>query len=83
MSNVKKFSLINGSPEEMLLILEPWAEEYQVPTGAVIEVVGEGGIVDGEFEVEYTSNGIIIYGWDGSVVHVKRDGVELQPFSQN
>ena len=83
MNNVKRIRCINGSPEEMLLILEPWAEEYRVPKGVTIEVVGEGGVVDGDFEVEYTSGGIVIYGWEGSIVHVRQDGAELLPFSQD
>jgi hypothetical protein len=78
-----KISCINGTSEVMLLIIEPWAEEYCLDPGVSVDVVGQGGAVDGSFEVEYFDKGIIFYGWEGSVVSVFINGQEVIPSPQN
>lgn len=67
----------------MLLIVEPWAEEYRLEPGTSVDVVGHGGAVDGNFEVEYFDDGMIFYGWEGSVVSVFLNGVEVVPSRQD
>ena len=66
----------------MLLIIEPWAEEYLLEPGVSVDVVGEGGAVDGSFEVEYFDKGMIFHGWEGSVVSVLVNGQEVIPSIQ-
>ncbi|MCO8161691.1 hypothetical protein NJC38_05925 [Pseudomonas sp. 21LCFQ010] len=72
----------NGTSEAMLLIVEPWAEEYWLEPGVSVDVIGKGGAIDGSFEVEYFDKGIIFYGWEGSVVSVFVNGQELAPSQQ-
>lgn len=77
-----KVSCTNGTSKVMLLILEPWAEEYWLEPGHSVDVVGHGGATDGSFEVEYFEKGIVFYGWEGSVVSVFIDGQEVMPSEQ-
>lgn len=77
-----KISCVNGTSEAMLLIVEPWAEEYWLEPGMSVDVVGQGGAADGSFEVEYFDKGIIFYGWAGSVVSVFINGQEALPRPQ-
>jgi hypothetical protein len=78
-----KISCINGTSEVMLLIIEPWAEEYWLEPGVSVDVVGQGGVADGSFEVEYFDKGLIFYGWEGSVVSVFINGQEAVPSPQS
>lgn len=66
----------------MLLIVEPWAEEYLVEPGKSVDVVGQGGNVGPGFEVEYFERGMIVYGWNGAVVSVLSNGEVVVPNDQ-
>ncbi len=79
MNFVQKMICMNGASEKMLLIIEPWAEEYWIEPGMSVEVIGCGGAVGGYFEVERLDQGMIIYGWEGSVVSVIKDGNVIEP----
>ena len=48
-----------------------------------MEVIGEGGVAEGVFEVEYFDGGLIIYGWEGSVLSIFKNGVEVFPNLQS
>jgi hypothetical protein len=78
-----KINCVNGTSKAMLLIIEPWAEEYWLESGVSVDIVGCGGAVDGNFEVEYFDGGVIFYGWEGSVVSVFSNGVEVVPSRQD
>jgi hypothetical protein len=56
--------------------LEPWGEEYPMPPGAAFQVVARGPEGDA-LELEVGDDGIIVYGWPGSVVWLSHDGQEL------
>jgi hypothetical protein len=56
--------------------LEPWGEEYPMPPGAAFQVVARGPEGD-SLELEAGDDGIIVYGWPGSVVWLFHDGQEL------
>lgn len=73
----------NGTKKTILLIVEPWAEEYLLEPGQSVEVIGEGGGADGVFEVEYFDGGLIVYGWEGSVLSIFKNGVEVSPSLQS
>lgn len=79
---MQKINCINGGGTVMLLIIEPWAEEYLVEPGKSVDVVGQGGNVDSGFEVEYFDKGMIVYGWEGSVVSVFSNGEVVLPNDQ-
>ncbi|MCO7568786.1 hypothetical protein NJH78_02265 [Pseudomonas chlororaphis] len=71
----------NGAEKAVLLIVEPWAEEYLIESGQSVEVVDQGNSFEGCVEVEYFDGGIIVYGWEGSILSVFKSGVELVPMS--
>lgn len=77
-----KINCTNGTSRLMLLIIEPWAEQYWLTPGMSVDVVAVGGVGKGAFEVEYVDEGMIVYAWEGSVVSVLIDGVEAEPDSQ-
>lgn len=74
-----KISVTNSTPKPLLLILEPWAEEFSIAPGTSVDVLGSGGSGGGFFEVEYIENGLIVYGWAGSIVSVMKNGVPIPP----
>lgn len=77
----QKLSLHNNyTSEKKLLVVEPWCEEYWIDPGTSVEVIGTGGKADNAFfEIDYLDNGIIVYGWTGSIVYVLKDGKEVEP----
>ncbi len=77
-----KISVINSTMKPLLLILEPWAEEFCIAPGAAVDVLGSGGSEEGFFEVESIENGMIVYGWEGSIVSVMKNGIPVPPEMQ-
>jgi hypothetical protein len=65
-----KFIYRNSSPSALLLVLEPWAEEYLLAPDASVEVVGRGGAAGSFFELEQLDDRLIIYAWPGSIASV-------------
>ena len=59
----------------MLLIVEPWAVEHWIEPGMSVVVIGQGGLTEGYFEIEHFNQGMIIYGWEGSIVSILQNGV--------
>jgi hypothetical protein len=82
MSLSQAFSYTNRTERRLLLILEPWAEWYWIEPGQQVDIEARGGVPGGHFELEHTTDGLIVYGWEGTVVHVLRDGKELEQSSQ-
>lgn len=68
--------ITNSSEDSKLLILEPWAEEFELPSGKTFEFVGEGE-KKGKFEVELSENAIIVFGWESSTVEIFCDGEKI------
>ena len=68
--------ITNSSEDSKLLILEPWAEEFEMFSGKTFEFVGEGE-KEGNFEIEFNENTIIVWGWESSAVKIFCDGEEL------
>jgi hypothetical protein len=67
------FWIRNAENEPVLLRLEPWADETRLASGKECQVVFEGPA--GEWPgIEWSKNGITVYGWSGSVGSVYLDG---------
>ena len=66
----------NSFKDSKLLILEPWAEEFEMLSGETFEFVGEGE-KEGNFEVEFSENAIIVFGWESSTVKIFCDGEKI------
>lgn len=69
--------IINSSKKTLTMILEPWAEEYKITLGKVIELVGDKPI-DSSVEIEFDGEDIIVYGWADNI-DVYCDGQKIDP----
>lgn len=76
------FAFTNGQNQDLLLIVEPWAEQYMLEPGMTIEIVGIGGDPSDHFEISLQPDAIVVYGWAGSIVSVLHNGSELGPTDQ-
>jgi hypothetical protein len=72
----------NRTQRRVLLIIEPWAEEYWVEPDDLIKIEARVGAPGGHFEVEHTVDGLIVHGWEGTMVSVLKYGRELKPSPQ-
>jgi hypothetical protein len=68
--------ITNSSPETKTLILEPWAEEFEMLSGKTFEFFGKAE-QEGSFEVEFIADKIIVFLWSGATVRVFCEGEEL------
>jgi hypothetical protein len=75
----QKFTYTNRTQSRLLIVLEPWAEEYWIDPGEHVDIEVRNGVSGNHLELEDTSEGITIHGWEGTVVSVLRDGKELAP----
>ena len=76
MNEQQKIRFRNSHPTALRLHVEPWGEEYELSSSAVVEIVATGP-PGKALEFEVSDSGVTVYGWEGSVVHVFMDGREL------
>ncbi len=78
-SEIQEISLAvrNFATREVVLYLEPWAEEFRLAPQAELVLVGRGPKRSSGFAVDYEDDGIVVSAWAGSVVRVFCKGVEL------
>jgi hypothetical protein len=81
MSAIQTIAYANRTATRLLIILEPWAEQYWLAPGDQIEIKAHRRSA-GHLELEVTKAALIVYGWAGSTVRILRDGVELIPSAQ-
>jgi hypothetical protein len=67
----------NFGSREIVLYLEPWAEEFPMAVQAELVLVGRGPHKGNGFSVDYREDGLVVSGWTGSVVQVFSQGEEL------
>jgi hypothetical protein len=79
MDVIQKFTYTNRTQSRLLIVLESWGEEYWIDPSEQIEVEVRNGIPGHQLELEQTSEGLTIYGWEGTVIYILRDGKELAP----
>ncbi|MGH2587011.1 MAG: hypothetical protein ACRDJE_19020 [Dehalococcoidia bacterium] len=72
--------LLNSAAAPLCLTLEPWAEQYIVPSGTAVDVTAHGPS-GGKLEISVEDDGIIVYGWTGSTVDVVQDGDAVTPMA--
>lgn len=82
MRTLKKIICSNGTSAPLLLIIEPWAEEYWIAPHSSVDVIAEGDDEAGTLEMEHVEQGIVIYAWQGSIISVIKDGTPLAPEPQ-
>src|SRR5437588_8229451 len=66
----------NSRSHGVTFVLEPWAEEFPMPAGAIFEVVARGPAGD-TLEAEFEEERIVVYAWPGSLAQVFHHGVEI------
>lgn len=66
-----KFTYRNSSPVPLLLVLEPWAEEFLLAPNTSVEVMGNGGESGSTFELEQLDDRLIIYAWPESIASIR------------
>jgi hypothetical protein len=81
MNTTQTITYVNGAATRLLMILEPWAEQYWIEPRDRVDITAHSGVA-GHLEFEHTEAALIVYGWEGSVVRVFRDGKELCPSPQ-
>ena len=73
---VLRLRIKNASQHPVLFSLEPWGQEYNMPSGATFEVLAKGPEGD-DLELQYEEHRITLYGWTGSIVRLFQEGKEL------
>ena len=70
----ENLKFVNGSGEEVLVIVEPWAEQFRIEPGQEVDIIVKGGVPGQCLTLEYMPKCLIIYGWDGCVISIVSDG---------
>ena len=68
MSITQKITYTNRTQGKLLIILEPWAEEYWIEPDQPVDIEVYNGSPGGHLEIEHTPEGLIVYGWEGTLV---------------
>ena len=76
MSYKTSFSIANLRNKEITFYLEPWGEQISMSTRATFQIVAEAK-QQGEVEIQYAEDGIVVWGWAGSVLNVFCNGEAL------
>jgi hypothetical protein len=67
---------MNSSHKAKMLVLEPWAEVYEIPAGKTFDVIADAE-QEGSFEVEVGEAEITVYLWSSATARLYCDGSEL------
>ena len=79
----KRITVENTSGRSLTFVLEPWAEEYPMPSGQRYVVEGDGPAEGAEFYVEQGDEYFVVWAWDGSDARVLReDGSVLADWTE-
>ena len=71
-------SIENLRDKEVMFHLEPYGEQIPMPAGCKFQIVAKAK-EQGELEIQYEEDNILVWGWTGSVVYVYCDGQEMPP----
>jgi hypothetical protein len=61
--------LTNSSEATLILQLEPWGEQIEMPAGTTFVLAAEAEQL-GAFEIEYGEGGLTVWAWASAVVKV-------------
>jgi hypothetical protein len=75
-----RIAIRNFANKEIKLYLEPWGEEFQMPSQSEFIFVGHGPEKGSGFTVDYNEQSIVVSGWTGSAVQVFSKGEEIGDF---
>jgi hypothetical protein len=74
---VRKLVLRNGRDVPITLVLEPWANEYEIPPGESVEIVEEAAESAESLEIQVEAGHIVFFARSRSILRAFRDGAEL------
>ena len=69
MEYTQTLKIVNSQKEDMLLVVEPWGEPYEIPPGGIADVVACGPEGD-SLEIAIDGRAVTLWGWPGSRVNV-------------
>lgn len=67
----------NRRDEELVVVLEPWANEYAVQPDETLEVVEEGEEGGANLEIDIEASYMVFHARPGTTLRAYRDGEEL------
>ena len=76
MSMILTYRFQNNNEEKLTVIIEPWAEEFDVPPKSILGLsiaYDRPGLIDTEINPKY----FVIWLWAGCCVQVSLDGKDL------
>jgi hypothetical protein len=74
MKTTQSFGFENSRSRDVVVRLEPWADELSVAPGEKIEVTASSTREPGRFEIEVSDAAITVYAWSGATLVVEKDG---------
>lgn len=70
------WSLSNPGPDKLLVWLEPWAEEFEVPVRSTVTLTASTGSADGPLgEVDWKPDHLVVWASASGTIKVFVDGV--------
>jgi hypothetical protein len=82
-SGPTSFKLSNELGRSVVLSVEPWADEFNLPNGSTFELVTNGGVRTKPVTVELTDEVVTIWVNSGVVMAAEIDGTDVWPYAQN
>ena len=78
---LEQIKIQNRHTVRVTVIVEPWAHEYYVKPGAVLEVFAIGEQYGHPLEINYYSETIVVYAWS-SEYNALLNGEQATPFEE-
>lgn len=67
----------NRRDAKLVVVLEPWANEYAVQPNETLEVVEEDGEAGTNLEIDIEASSVVFYARPGTTLRAYRNGEEL------
>lgn len=67
----------NSTIKDIRLVVEPWGREFILEPNSNVDIIIEGNTMLGCLEIESNEEGLIIYGWAGSIISIYQNGIEV------
>ncbi len=74
---VQILRLQNSCPSPITLVIEPWANEYQVAPRETLDIMEDANTSTEPIEIHLEPSAVVVFGRDKGVLRVFRDGREL------
>ncbi|WP_236225660.1 hypothetical protein [Pseudomonas pseudonitroreducens] len=78
-----EFNFINGTGQQLLLVLEPESHEFCIALGTLLQIQTDSEECLPSFDMEFLARALVVYLPQGQSARVFQDGKELQPAPQS